>query len=170
MPVNVAPALIARKLLPKKTLAKLVTKRLTLNRAAVTMLEKSGILGKKKVEEVALKVIKEYKRTFKDDVADGTPKAEALDDALNDKKLMVQRVQDTATREITKEVKKVYRGERYIWLPSNAKEPDPLHQLNYGKRFWVGKGEMPGDRWGCQCAMRILVDEDELFLNDEISA
>lgn len=170
MPVNVAPSSIAKKLLPKKTAAKLVTQRLSLNRAAVTMLSKSGILGKKKVEEVALKVIKEYKRTYKDEVADGATKTDALEETLNDKKLLVQRVQNTATQEITKEVKRVYRGERYVWLPSLAKEPDPLHQLNYGKRFWVGKGEMPGDRFGCQCAMRILVDEDELFLNDEISA
>lgn len=170
MPVNVAPRLIAKKLLPKKTAQKLVTNKLSLNKAAVTMLSKSGLLGKKKVEEVALKVIKEYRQSFKDDVAEGASKADALDQTLNDKKLLVQRVQDTATREVTKEVKKVYRGERYIWLPSQAETPDPLHQLNYGKKFWVGKGEMPGDRWGCQCAMRILVDEDELFLNDEISA
>lgn len=133
------------------------------------MLSKSGLLGKKKVEEVALKVIKEYKRAFKDEKESGASKSEALDEALNDKKLMVQRVQDTATREVSKEIKKVYRGERYIWLPSSSENPDPLHQLNYGKKFWVGKGEMPGDRWGCQCAMRILVDEDEIFLNDEIS-
>lgn len=170
MPVNVAPRSIANKLLPKKSVAKLVTNKLTVNKAAVRMLSQSGLLGKKKVEEVALKVVKQYRKTFKDEVKEGASKTEALDDALNDKKLMVQRVQSTATQEIVKEVKKVYRGERYVWLPSLAKEPDPLHQLNYGKRFWVGKGEMPGDRFGCQCAMRILVDEDELFLNDEISA
>jgi uncharacterized protein YyaL (SSP411 family) len=170
MPINVTPSSLARKLTPKKTVEKLVKKDLTVNRAAVTMLAKSGLLAKKKLEEVAIKVIKSYKETFKQEKKDGASVSVALDEALNDKKLMVQRVQDTATREITKEVKKVYRGERYEWLPSLSDEPDPLHQLNYGKRFWLGKGEAPGDRWGCKCGMRILVDENELFLNDDISA
>lgn len=163
MAVNVLPRKLAKKLLPKKTLEKLVKRDLTLNRAAATLLAKSGVLGKKKIEEVAIKVIRQYKETYEED---GVTKAEAM----NDKVLMVERVQTVATREITKEVKKVYRGERYVWLPSLANEPDPLHQLNYGKRFWLGKGEAPGDRFGCQCGMRILVDEDELFLNDDISA
>lgn len=162
MPITVLPRNIAKKLVPKKTVEKLVRRDLTLNRAAASMLAQSGLLSKKKVEEVAIKVIRQYKDAHKED---GVSKAEAM----NDKVLMVERVQNVATREITKEVKKVYRGERYQWLPSNANEPDPLHQLNYGKRFWVGKGEMPGDRWGCQCGMRILVDEDELFLDDELN-
>lgn len=169
MPVNVQPRNIAKKLAPKKTVEKLVSRNLTLNRAAATMLAKSGLLSKKKVEEVAIKVIREYKSAFKEELKEGASKSEALEDVLNDKKQMVSRVQNVATREITKEVKKAYRGERYEWLPSNAEEPDPLHQLKYGKRFWVGKGEMPGDRWGCQCGMRILVDEDELFLDDELN-
>lgn len=163
MPVTVLPRKIAKKLAPKKTIEKLVRNDLTINRAAATMLAKSGVLGKKKVEEVAIKVIRQYKEIHK---AEGGTKASAM----NDKVLMVERVQNVATREITKEVKKVYRGERYEWLPSLAETPDPLHQLNYGKRFWLGKGEAPGDRWGCQCGMRILVDEDELLLDDEIAS
>lgn len=162
MPVNVLPRKLAQKLAPKKTVEKLVRNNLTLNRAAATLLAKSGVLGKKKIEEVAIKVIRQYKETYKED---GVTKAEAM----NDKTLMVERVQNVATREITKEVKKVYKGERYIWLPSSSETPDPLHQLNYGKKFWLGKGEAPGDRWGCQCGMRILVDEDELFLNDDVA-
>lgn len=163
MPVNFQPRKLAKKLAPKKTVEKLVRRDLTLNRATVTMLANSGVLKKKKLEEVALKVVKTYKENFKEN---GGTKAEAM----GDKVLMVQRVQNVATREITKEVKKVYRGERYIWLPSSAETPDPLHQLNYGKKFWLGKGEAPGDRWGCQCGMRILIDEDEIDLDDEISA
>jgi hypothetical protein len=163
MPVTVLPRKIAKRLLPKKTTEKLVRSDLTINRAAATMLAKSGVLGKKKIEEVAIKVIRQYKDLHKED---GVTKAEAM----NDKVLLVQRVQSVATREITKEVKKVYRGERYEWLPSAATTPDPLHQLNYGKRFWLGRGEAPGDRFGCQCGMRILVDEDELFIDDGISS
>ena len=55
-------------------------------------------------------------------------------------------VQNVATREITKEVKKVYRVSVTNGYQAMPEEPDPLHQLKYGKRFWVGKGEMPGDR------------------------
>lgn len=169
MPVTFLPLQIKKKFAPKKTVEKLVSRKLTINRAAVTMLSKSGVLSKKKVEEVAIKVIRSYKETLKEEIQDGTPRVEALDDALNDKKLMVQRVQNLAVSEVAKEVKKQYRGERYEWLPSSASTPDPLHQLKYGKRFWVGKGEMPGDRYGCQCGMRILVDEDQLFIDDEVA-
>lgn len=131
------------------------------------MLSNSGVLSKKKVEEVAIKVIRSYKDSVESDMEDGLTKSEAVDEALNGKKLMVQRVQDLATIEVAKQVKRHYRGERYEWLPSSANEPDPLHQLNYGKRFWIGKGEMPGDRYGCQCGMRILIEEDVLFIGDE---
>lgn len=133
------------------------------------MLSVSGVLSKKKVEEVAIRVIRSYKETFKEEIKDGSSKTEALDEALNGKKLMVQRVQNLAVFEVGKQVKRAYRGERYEWLPSSASEPDPLHQLNYGKRFWVGRGEMPGDRYGCQCGMRILVDENQLFIDDEVA-
>lgn len=168
MAVTFLPSKILRKVAPKKFVEKLVTKNLTLNRAAVTTLAKSGILSKKKTEELALRVIKDYKKAYRSELAEGISKSEALEDVLNDKKLMVQRVQNSSVREIAKEVKKQYRGERYEWLPSDAEEPDPLHQLNYGKRFTVGRGEMPGDRWGCRCGMRILTEDEELFLDDEI--
>jgi hypothetical protein len=166
MAIEVLPSKLLKKLAPKKTVERLVTRNLTLNRAAVTMLSKSGVLSKKKVEEVAIRVIRSYKETFKDEVESGASKTAALDEALNNKKLMVQRVQNTAVNEVVKEVKRTYRGEHYEWLPSDAEEPDPLHQLKYGKRFRIGKGEMPGDRYGCRCGMRILVDEDQLNLGD----
>lgn len=170
MAITFMPSKFAKKLVPKKTVEKLVSRNLTVNRAAVTMLTKSGVLSKKKVEEVAIRVIRQYKEKFSDEIDDGATRAEALNEAVNDKVLLVQRVQNVATHEVAKEVKKSYRGERYEWLPSLAENPDPLHQLNYGKRFWLGRGEAPGDRYGCQCGMRILVDETQLFLDDEISA
>ena len=54
--------------------------------------------------------------------------------------------------------------EFYRWLPSDAKNPDPEHQLLYGKIFRVGEGDkegnMPGERYGCRCGIEWLTDEE----------
>lgn len=149
---------------PKKKVERLVTDDISLNRAAVSSLARTGVLKKKTLETIAIKVIRQYKRRRRLEIKAGESKSAATDIALNDKKLMVQRVQSAAVAELTSEVKSAYRGEFYEWLPSSAIEPDPLHQLNYGKRFQLGRGEAPGDRYGCQCGMYILVDEDKLAI------
>ena len=45
-------------------------------------------------------------------------------------------------------------------MPSDAKNPDPEHQLLYGKIFRVGEGDkdgnMPGERYGCRCGIEWL--------------
>jgi hypothetical protein len=76
----------------------------------------------------------------------------------------VARVQNAVVYEIAQDIKDQYRGEFYEWLPSDAETPDPIHQLNYGKKFQMGKGEMPGDRYGCRCGMNVLVSESTLSL------
>ena len=62
------------------------------------------------------------------------------------------------------EEKQAHKGEFYRWLPSNAQNPDPEHQLLYGKIFRVGEGDkegnMPGERYGCRCGIEWLKDED----------
>lgn len=143
---------------------KLVTNRLTLNRAAVTTLSNSGVLSKKTLETIAIKVIRGYRAAYGDERLNGASKEEATDEALNDRKQMVQRVQNASVHEIAKEIKKQYRGEFYTWLPSEAETPRPLHQLNYGRKFQLGRGDMPGEEPGCQCGMNILVDETKLEL------
>ncbi len=135
-----------------------------MNRAAVSTLARSGVLKKKTFERIALKVINGYKDNYAEEIAAGATVAEATDEALNGKKLMVQRVQNAVVHEISQEIKSVYRGEFYEWLPSDAETPDPIHALNYGMTFQFGKGEMPGDRYGCQCGMLILVDAIRLSL------
>lgn len=164
MAIRFHPREFAKKLAPKKTIEKLVRGNLTVNRAAATMLQNSGILKKKTLEEVAIKVIRGYKEKYSDLRDVGASVAEAKDEALNGKKLLVDRVQSAATHEVSKQVKKEYRGEFYTWLPSDADEPDPIHALNYGETFQLGKGEAPGDRYGCQCGMEIQVDETRLSL------
>lgn len=168
MAVTFLPTQVLEKMASESAIKRLVTKDLTLNRAAVQSLSRTGVLSKKMTEKIALKVIKQYKAAYRAEIKAGASKSEALENVLNDKRLMVQRVQNSAVQEIAKEVRSQYRGERYEWLPSDAEEPDPLHQLNYGKKFTVGRGEMPGERPGCKCGMRILVDDDELFLEDDL--
>ena len=61
-------------------------------------------------------------------------------DILKDPKLLIQRVQNELVFQISNEIKGKYNGEFYEWLPSDASEPDPEHQLNYGKVFQIGSG------------------------------
>lgn len=154
--ITYLPTLVLKRVAKKKAIQNLVTAELTLNKAAVKTLANSDLLSQKKITEIALRVINGYKKKYKD--------TKNLSETLNDKKKMVQEVENAAIFEISKDIKTSYRGEFYIWLPSDAEKPDPLHQLNYGQKFQVGKGEMPGDRYGCRCGMQILVDETRLDL------
>lgn len=168
MAIFFEPTKLLKRMASKRSIKQLLTGDLTVNRAAVLSLERAGVLSRKKLEEVAIKVIRQYKEKRRLEIKAGATPAQATATAVNDKKLLVQRVQNAATQEITQEVKDQYYGEFYRWLPSTAVTPDPLHQLNYGKTFQVGvgdrNGEDPGDRDGCQCGMEILVKEDTLNL------
>lgn len=109
------------------------------------------------IQRVALNALKVYKARFRDKDISKTK-------ALAGKKLLVQRVQNAIVQSVSSEIKDKYSGEYYKWLPSDAVTPDPLHQLKYGKTFQIGKGEMPGDRYGCRCGMQILVSDTKLAL------
>lgn len=163
MSIKFLPSEFLKKAAPKQLVEKLVTKDLTLNKAAVKTLARGGF-KKKKLETAALEVIKSYKKRYRKEKKAGSSASAALKDTLNDKKLMVSRVQGEIVYQVHKQIRDEYRGEYYEWLPSDAKEPDPLHQLKYGLVFRIGKGEMPGDRFGCRCGMNILVDATELEL------
>jgi len=164
MGIKYLPQTLIKKMLKRKRIEKLVSRDLSLNRAALQVLENASVLSKETLETVALKVIKGYKKRYKKELNKGLLKGEAIEDAINGKKQLIQRVQNASVYEIAQEIKIQYRGEFYEWLPSDADEPDPEHQLNYGKIFQLGVGEMPGDRYGCKCGMNILVDETRLNL------
>lgn len=157
MAIVYEPSKLLKKVAPGKKLEKLVSSRLTLKRAALSFTDQLSFLDKESVARVALKTIKGYKARVKDETAD---KAELLDDPAQ----LIQRVQNEIVTQVADEIKDRYSGEYYTWLPSDAEEPDPEHQLNYGKVFLVGDGEMPGDRYGCRCGMEILVQGSTLDL------
>ena len=167
MAITFLPNEYLQKAASEKVVKKLVTDDLTLSRAVASSLARTSILSKNKIEKIALKVIKQYKKKYKGELKDGASASAALEDTLNNRRLMVARVQDEIIYEVHQDIKQNYRGEWYEWLPSDAEIPDPLHQLKYGEKFRIGKGEMPGDRYGCRCGMRILVKEETLLLGDE---
>lgn len=164
MSIRYLPSRILSRTLPEKRIKKLITQRLTLNRAVLASLTDTGFLKEKTMSKIALKVLKGYRSRYEDAKDEGASAEEAKDEALNQNKLLIQRVQNAAVFEISKEIKEKYHGEFYEWLPSDAEEPDPLHQLNYGQTFQLGSGEQPGDRYGCRCGMNILVDETRLSI------
>ena len=113
----------------------------------------------KKVADVTLKTLKSYRERVNTEDAKGLEKQLAQSPMQ-----LIQRVQNEIVFQVSQEIRSSYEGEKYEWLPSDADEPDPEHQLNYGKVFVVGEGEMPGERIGCRCGMRILTNETELEL------
>lgn len=165
MAITVDPSKMLNRLAPKNTVERLVTQKLTLNRAVLTTLSHhQEFLSKSTMEEIAVKVIQGYKKRYENELDLGETKKDAFSAAVNKSKKMVQRVQDGIIYEVSSKIKNSYHGQYYIWLPSDADEPDPLHQLNYGKRFRIGRGEMPGERYGCRCGLKILTEETQLNL------
>lgn len=151
------PSKLLNKIAPEKKIKKLVSSRATLKKTALSFVSDIDFISKKSVADVALKTIKAYKKRIKEDP---TIKSELLDDAAQ----LVQRVQNEVILQVSEGIRANYAGESYIWLPSDADEPDPEHQLNYGKTFQIGDGEQPGDRYGCRCGMQILVEASRLEL------
>lgn len=141
---------------PKRVLDSLKKRKpgrsLSVKRLARDVVENVKGLSAKKLDEISIKVIKQYKE--KND----------LERIEIDDRQAIQRIQNNAIYEISQGIKENYSGEYYEWLPSDADDPDPEHQLNYGKIFRIGEGEMPGDRYGCKCGMNILVDATKLNL------
>ena len=155
--IKYEPSKLIKKLAPKKKIENLVSSKLTLKKAALSFVSDIDFLSKKSVADVALKTIKGYKKRIKEDPSIKT-------DLLDDPRQLVQRVQNEVILQISDGIKSKYSGEFYVWLPSDADEPDPEHQLNYGKTFQIGDGEMPGERYGCRCGMQILVEDSSLDL------
>lgn len=154
------PAAILKKLAPKRKIKKLMTKNLTLKKAALKFIDQIDIVSKKSVADIALKTLKSYRARIADD-----PSIKA--ELLADPKQLIQRVQNTVIFEIHEGIKEKYGGHTATWLPSSASEPRPEHQLNYGKQYIIGEGidgVEPGDEYGCQCGVQIDTDDSSLEL------
>lgn len=149
------PKALLTKIAPKSKIKKLLSDSFSLKKTALSFVNDIDFVSKKDISRIALKTIKGYKQRIKAD-------PDVKQDILKDPAQLVQRVQNEVITQVADEIKTKYAGEFYEWLPSDADEPDPEHQLNYGKTFQIGDGEMPGDRFGCRCGMRILVQDSSL--------
>ncbi len=160
------PKAILKKIAPAKKIEKLVSKNLTLKKSALSFVDDIDVINKKDVTTVALKVINSYQDRFHNALDEGD--ASDLKSAIiDDPALLVNRVQGEIIFQIHAAVKEKYSGETAVWLPSDAMDPRPEHQLNYGKVYIIGEGidgVEPGDEYGCQCGMEIQVDETQLSL------
>lgn len=151
------PKKMLNKIAPEKKIKKLVSKNAGLKKTALSFVDDIDFISKKSVTDIALKTLKGYKKRIK---ADPDEKKELT----KDPRQLINRVQNEVLFQISNEIKDKYKGEYYVWLPSDAEEPDPEHQLNYGKTFKIGEGEMPGERYGCRCGMEILTEDKQLEL------
>jgi hypothetical protein len=158
MAITYDPSKVLSKIAPRKKLKKLLTRGAKLKRTALSFVKDIDFLDKKKITEVAIKTVKSYEQRLE---ATDKPK-DIKKEIKKNPKLLMHRVENEVLLQITEGIKEKYRGEYYIWLPSDANEPDPEHQLKYGKKFQVGVGEMPGERYGCRCGMQILTSDTEL--------
>ncbi len=152
------PKALLRRIAPESKIKKLIKKgTVSLKKTALSFVDSVDFLDKKSVSRVALSTLKSYRERIAADTA-------SKEDLTSDPIQLIQRVQNNVIQQISKEISDAYGGEQYEWLPSDADTPDPEHQLNYGQIFTVGVGEMPGERYGCKCGMRILVKETQLDL------
>lgn len=164
MSIIYQPKNYTKKMAGKKKVKSLIKKDLTVRKAALSSIESVSVLDKKTLEDVALKVLESYRDRVETLRSQGYTKAQAIEMIQRDPKLLQQRVANATSFEITNQILEKYDGEKFRWLPSTANVPDEEHRKNYGKIFRIGIDEIPGERYGCQCGMEILVDAKRLKL------
>lgn len=166
------PSKLIKKIAPEAKIKRMVTRSMGLKRTALSFVNDIDFIDKDAVARVAIKTVKGYKERIADVIIaagfDRSAGKVLKDELIDSPKQLVQRVQNEVLFQVKEEIKTKYAGEMARWLPSDAEEPDPEHQLNYGKTYVVGEGingEEPGDRYGCRCGVEILVNETELKLD-----
>jgi len=148
----------------KKKVHRLISSKLSLKKAVLATISNVKFdLDIKEIEKVALKTLKSYKDRLKK--LDSDDRVDLKEEILSNPKLLVQRVQNAVIFQIHEGIKEKYRGEKARWLPSDAEEPRPEHQLYYGKVYTIGEGingVEPGDGPGCKCGVEILTQDKSL--------
>lgn len=164
------PKQMLREVAPDAKIKRLVSKRLDFKRAALSFIDDIPFINKKAVADVTLKTLKSYRQRRDKEVAENKAAGQELEDDLQKSPMqLIQRVQNEVIFQVSQEIRSTYGDEWAEWLPSDADEPDPEHQLNYGKTFKISEGingEIPGERIGCKCGMRIFTKDSELKLGD----
>lgn len=165
------PSKLIRKFASGKKIKRLLKDNLSLKKTALSFVDDLDFINKKRVADVALKTVKSYQERRARAVAETGERSagtEVKNEIIDDPKLLIQRVQNEVIFQTHQGIKSKYAGKRGRWLPSSAEEPRPEHQLNYGKVYIIGEGingVEPGDDFGCQCGVEILVSETKLDLD-----
>lgn len=158
------PTKTLRKIAPKKKLEKVLSNRVSVKKTALKFLDAVDGIDKDQVVDVALSAVKNYKDRIE---AADDPK-ELKKQLLDDPKMLINRVENDIIFQLHEGIKKNYGGQKGRWLPSDADDPRPEHQANYGKVYVIGEGidgVEPGDEFGCKCGVEILTDETTLDLS-----
>ena len=137
---------------------KMLGRKLNVKKELLRALLISTTLSKKEIKQSLTKVIDFYNKKIETLKEDGAEKP--VTTALNNEKLLKQRVENLVVWNEAQQLKSDHKGEKYIWLPSSSLEPRPEHQLKYGKIYTVGDGVFPGEEYGCKCGALILTDEE----------
>lgn len=167
------PTKMLKKAAPASKIKRMVTSRMSVKRTILAHLGTDEFpLDKGSLTKVATKTLRGYKERIAKAVVDagfeksaGTEEKNAI---LDDPKQLIQRVQNEVVFQVHEQIKEKYRGQTARWLPSDADEPRPEHQANYGKTYIIGEGingVEPGDEYGCKCGVEIITDETQLDLS-----
>lgn len=148
-----------KKILPKGFLEKtLLTSDFAIKQTTMLALSKARVVAGDDLLQSIRGVVKRYKQKAQElkELGERSYKKQAV----NGEALLKQRIKNIVVQAEVQELKDKYDGGKYRWLPSGAMEPNPEHQLLYGKVFDVGDGDaegnMPGERYGCQCGIEFL--------------
>lgn len=162
-----------KKIAPKAKIKRIVSQKMSLKRTILSQIGTEQIpIDNGSLARVARNTLQGYKeRIAKETVDEGFEKSagDALKkELIADPKQLIQRVQNEVVYQVHQGIKDKYSGQRARWLPSDAEDPRPEHQKNYGKVYIIGEGidgVEPGDEYGCKCGVEILTDDTKLDLS-----
>lgn len=166
------PTSMLRRIAPKSKIRRMVNGRMGVKRTILANIGTDEIpIDNGSLSKVARNTLAGYRERIAKEVVDSNYETSAGDvlkkEILADPKQLVQRIQNEVVYQVHQGIKDKYRGQQARWLPSDADEPRPEHQANYGKVYTIGEGidgVEPGDEWGCKCGVEILTDETQLDL------
>ena len=167
------PNSILKKVAPTSKIKRMVSGRLSLKRSILAHVGTSELpIDARSVAKVARNTLTGYKERVANTVIENDfEKAAGLAERkaiVANPKQLIQRVQNEVIFQIHQGIKEKYGGQLARWLPSDAADPRPEHQANYGKTYVIGEGidgVEPGDEYGCKCGVEILTDDTTLDLS-----
>lgn len=167
------PKSMLKRIAPAAKLKRMVNSRMGLKRTILANIGTDEIpIDNGTLAKVARDTLLGYKERIAKAVVDAgferSAGTEVKETILADPKQLIQRVQNEVVFQVHQGIQKKYAGQRARWLPSDADEPRPEHQLNYGKEYIIGEGIdgiEPGDEFGCKCGIEILTNETQLDLS-----